>query len=356
MENPGRTLKVLITMAISQPQLKRLGDRVDIIQTGWGLTGRRLTEDELCTAIQPADVLLVGYEKITERVIQAAPNLKLIGVSRANPANIDLEAVNQKKILLLYTPGRNAIAAAEFTMGLILNQARNIGRSDRLLRSGNFLGAAVEDLFAENSIQDVIWDIDGDTPYLNQRGVELCGRTLGLIGFGNVASRLARLAQAFGMRVITHTPIRDETRTSKIGVSIVSLDKLLSESDFISIHCSVCDETKAILDATAFKIMKPGAFVINTARASMIDQAALMEALENGRIGGAALDVFWYEPLPANHPLLHFDNVTLTPHLAGSTHEVPERHSHMLVDDLMEWIEGRPPVNIFNNSAFEDCL
>ncbi len=236
-------------------------------------------------------------------------------MARANPANIDMSAANARKIPVLHTPGRNAIAAAEFTIGLMLSQARQISKGDRLIRSGKYLAEPRTDLFIENTEEDVIWDIDGDSPYTSLKGVELCGRTLGLIGFGNVASRVAHLAMAFGMKVICYTPPRDEDRARNQGVTIVPLKRLFSESDFISVHCSVTPDTKAILDAEAFSLMKPTTYIINTSRATMIDQEALIRALKEGQIRGAALDVFWYEPLPKNHPFLTFENVTLTPTL-----------------------------------------
>ncbi|MBA4420892.1 MAG: dihydrofolate reductase [Anaerolinea sp.] len=348
MSHAKEKLEAFVTMSISVSQLARLRSRCDVQQGGWGLLGFRSTEDELCDLVRSADILLVGYEKITERVIQSAIDLKLIGVSRANPINVNHDAVNARKIPLIYTPGRNAIAAAEYTIGIMLTQARNIISGDRYLRGGSYLGESMKEIFRENPTADVIWDIDGDSPYTRLRGVELNGRTLGLVGLGNVAVRVASLAKAFGMHVITYTPERDSDRAAKLGINIVSLEQLLSESDFISIHCSVTAETKAIIDASSFLQMKPTVYLINTARASMIDQKALINALQKKQIAGAALDVFWYEPLPKNHPLLKMDNVTLTPHLAGATCEVPERHSRMLVDDVFSWMDGRIPRNVFN--------
>jgi len=345
--------ELLMTMAISKDQLELLETRCNVTQAGWGLTGYRLNEDEFCSLIQHTEILLAGYEHITTRVIQAAACLKLIAISRANPVNVDLSTVNARGIPVIYTPGRNAIAAAEFTMGMILDQARHISRGDRTLRSGKYLGEPAADLFNENPINDVVWNLDGDSPYTRLRGIELNGRTLGLIGLGNVASRLTRLAQAFGMRVITHTPERDAQRANELGIKIVDLHQLLSTSDFISVNCAVTPETKAILDEKAFAVINPSAYIINTARASIIDQAALVRALQEGRIAGAALDVYWYEPLPANHPLLNMENVTLTPHLAGSTHEVPERHSRMIVKDVLAWLDGERPMNIFNPEIYQ---
>lgn len=347
-----KKLDVFITMSIVESQLSRLKERCSVRQGGWGYTGVRLGEDELSELVSTAEVLLVGYENISEKVIRSAKNLRLIGVSRTNPINVDMDVINARKIPLLYTPGRNAIAAAEFTIGLMLSQARNITKGDRRLRDKQCTGIPMRDLYRENPDKDIIWDIDGDSPYTGLRGMELYGRTLGLIGLGNVAERVAILAKAFGMHVITYSPERDSKRAEEQDIPRVALDQLLSDSDFISIHCSVNPETRALIGEEAFRLMKPSAYLINTARASVVDQEALINALQNDRIRGAALDVFWYEPVPENHPLLEMDNVTITPHLAGSTYEVPERHSRMLVDDLFAWLDGKTPQYIFNKEIF----
>jgi len=352
MQPARKNNEIFITMSITESQLERLRERGRVFQGGWGNTGVRLSENELCDIVGSVEILLIGYETITKRVIEAAKNLKLIGVSRSNPINIDLDAVNQKNIPVLHTPGRNSIAAAEFTIGLLLSQARNIGRGDRSLRNGIYTGKPFQDIFQVNPARDVIWNIDGDSPYTQLRGRELNGHTLGLIGLGNVAVRVATLAKAFGMQVITYSPDRDAERARVLGIIRVTLAQLLSESDFISIHCSVTQETQALLGVGEFKLMKPSAYLINTARASVVDQKALLAALQSNQIAGAALDVFWYEPIPANHPFLGMDNVTLTPHLAGSTHEVPERHSRMLVDDVIAWMDGGKPLHVFNEEIF----
>jgi D-3-phosphoglycerate dehydrogenase len=165
---------------------------------------------------------------------------------------------------------------------------------------------------------------------------------------GAVAIRVAELAQAFGMKVVTYTPASDSEMASRLGIQRIGLEKLLQQSDFISVHCKVTEETRGLLGQRAFRMVKPSAYLINTARAVVIDQGALIEALKTNRIAGAALDVFWYEPLPSNHPLLKMDNVILTPHLGGATVEVPELHSKMIIDDVFSWIEGKAPFNILN--------
>ncbi len=340
--------KIVVTMKLTPGQMARLRARAEVIETGWGVTGKKLTVPELNAALEDADALLVGYEQIPGEVIEKAAGLKLIGCARANPVNIDSSTASRRGIPVVYTPGRNANTAAEFTMGLMLAQSRHIAQAYHALKTGHYLGKPMDHFSGADSNEDVVWNLDGDSPYKRYRGVELCGRTLGLVGLGNIGSRVAHFAHGFDMRVIAFDPYLKPERAAEIGVQQVSLDELLSQADFISMHCKVSEETKGLLGKREFALMKPTAYVINTARAIVIDQEALIEALQNKRIAGAALDVYWYEPLPSNHPLLSLDNVTFTPHLGGATEDVPERHSRMIVDDVFAWMDGKRPERVYN--------
>jgi len=340
--------KAVVTIQISDSQLERLGSKFNVVHTGWGKTGHRLLESDLLKELADAEVLLVGYEKITRAIIEKCPDLKIIGCSRGNPMNVDIAAATEHNIAVIFTPGRNSIAAAEFTIGLMICISRNISKGYHLMKSGSYLGEPKENVFTANHDDDVIWNLDGDNPYLALRGFELHSRTLGLVGLGNVAGNVAQLAKAFGMNVIATSPARDQDKANKLQIELVPLETLLRRSDFLSIHCKVTPETVGMINQQAFSLMKPNAYLINTARAIVVDQEALIEALSNKRIAGAALDVFWDEPLPANHPLLKLDNVIITPHLGGSTHEVPPRHSQMLVDDLFSLLDGGVVSNLIN--------
>jgi D-3-phosphoglycerate dehydrogenase len=211
-----------------------------------------------------------------------------------------------------------------------------------------YLGEPVPDLYENNPLADVTWNLDGESPYKDFQGSELCESTLGLVGFGNIGIRVAQLARAFGMRVIVYSPYHGAEKSSSPDVRCVSFDELLKESDYISIHCKATPETEKMFSRREFALMKRGAYLINTARAVIVDQQALIEALQEKRIAGAALDVYWCEPIPCNSPLLQLDNVTLTPHLAGATVEVAERHSKMLVDGVLDWLDGRQPKFVYH--------
>jgi len=343
----SKKINALVTMRISDSELARLQTRCRVKQAGWGTTGYRMNEDELINALQDTHLLLVGYEKVTARVIENSPSLQLIAVSRGNPANVDIQAAEKHHICVLHTPGRNAIAAAEYTMGLILSQARHITQAERALRSGKYLGNPAADFSTCDTSADVIWNLDGDNPYTRFSGNELLGKILGLIGFGHVAMQVAKYAQAFGMQVNVFSHKNDKKQAEEHGVCFVDWKTILAESDILSIHCKVTSKTTGMLDKKAFALMKPTAYLINTARACIVDQKALLDALEQKKIAGAAIDVFWYEPLPVNHPLLKMNNVTITPHLAGATAEVCNRHSKMIVDDVLCWLDGKTPCYVY---------
>jgi len=211
-----------------------------------------------------------------------------------------------------------------------------------------FCGASEKD--------DVVWTLDGESPYKRFRGCELAGRVLGLVGLGNIGLRVAHMAQAFDMEVISYDPYFSPDKARALNVRMVTLDELASLADVISVHCKVTPETHGLLGKHEFALMKPTAYLINTARAIIVDQEALLDALRNHKIAGAALDVYWYEPLASNHPLLSMDNVTLTPHLGGASIDVPKRHSEMIVDDVLAWLDGEKPQRVFNPQVFATAI
>jgi D-3-phosphoglycerate dehydrogenase len=345
-------LTAFVTSDLSLSQLDRLSQHCQVQLGGWGQNGVRLTPEELVQAAAGADILLIGYEPLPGRVIRALPRLQLIGCTRSSPVNVDLATATEQRIPVLYTPGRNTQSAAEFTLGLMLAQAHHITRAHHSLQLGNYLGMPSTDFSTVDRSGDVTWNLDGKSPFKDFQGVELGGRYLGIIGLGRIGSQVAQLAQAFDMQVIAYSPYTSPMEAKAIQVQLVDLDTLLQQADFVSIHANVTDETWGILGERELNLMKPTAYLINVSRAAVIDQAALIKALQENRIAGAALDVFWFEPLPANHPLLNLNNVTLTPHLAGATDDVKERHSQMIVDDVFNWLEGLRPLHIANPEAW----
>ena len=316
-------MKALVTAELSvegRVRLQALG--YDVVEDGWGTTRQVLEPEALVAAGTGASLLVVEIEAVDAKVLHALPEVRIVASARGLPTNVDLAAASAKGIPVLHTPGRNAASVADFTLGLILAQCRSIARGqDHLRRVG--------------------WHVDGELPYLHFRGPEMEGRTLGLVGYGAVGREVARRAiGGFGMRVVVSDPHVDHVVAP---AEAVALARLLAESHVVSLHCPLTPATAGLIAAPELAAMRPGAVLVNTARAGIVDEAALVAALVEGRLAGAALDVFWNEPVPRDHPLLWLDNVTITPHLAGAADDVVTRHSAMIAADVEALLAGRRP-------------
>jgi autoinducer 2 (AI-2) kinase len=255
----------------------------------------------------------------------------VVGVCRGKVgSHVDVAAATEHGVLVLNTPGRNAVAVAELTLALMLMLARRIPRATGLVQTGAW----------DSPLCAVHWG-----------GIELAGKTAGLIGLGAVGRGVARRLRAFDVDVLAYDPYVPSA--SVPDVRLVSLDELLSRSDFVSVHCTLSPETRGLVGREGLALMKPTAFLINTARASIVDEAALLDALRTGRIAGAGLDVFSVEPLPLHHPFTRLDNVVLTPHIGGAPDDVVKRHSWMLTNDILRWQRGDRPVHMLNPEVWK---
>ena len=250
--------------------------------------------EEVTDDLAAFHILVVQFAPVSRAFVEAATNLKILGVLRGGTENVDVDAATQHAITVMNTPGRNARAVAECTMGMILSEIRNIARSHACLKSG-----------------------DWRRTFPNSEAIpELCEKTVGLIGYGAVGRLVAGYLHAFGSRVLACDPLITEDLAPAVPVD---LETLLRESDIVSIHARLTEDTYHLVGEKELALMKPNAVLVNTARSGLVDEEALVRAVSQRRILGAALDVFDTEPLPPDHPLLKLDNVTLTPHLAGST-------------------------------------
>jgi phosphoglycerate dehydrogenase-like enzyme len=242
--------------------------------------------------------------------------------------NVDVATATQRGIPVLYTPGRNTVAVADFTIALLLAIVREIPQADAHLRANT-------------------WHINGDLPYFYFRGPELEGKTLGLVGCGAIGRLVAQRARGFGMDVVIFDPYLSPDRIGDVG-RLVVLDTLLLRADVVSIHCPLNAETSGLINQAAIAKMKPTAYLINTARAAVVDEDGLYCALSEQRLAGAALDVFWQEPLAPDSRWRNLRNVVLTPHIAGASRDVVCRHSQMIVADLKRLAGGECPAHIAN--------
>src|ERR1700704_255615 len=285
-------MKVIVADKISERGVQLLKE-----QPGWHVV--LTTKDNLLAEIADAEALIVrSATKVTAELLELAPKLWAVGRAGVGVDNIDLEAATKRGVLVMSTPGGNAVSVAEHTFALLLALARQVPRLDRAIHEGR-------------------WEKS------SAAGTEVRGKTLGLIGLGRIGSEVAVRAEAFDMRVLAYDPFISEAAAREVSVELVPLEKLLAESDFVSLHTALSPATQNLINSSSLAKMKKGAVIINAARGELIEEAALADALKSGHIGGAGLDVFAVDP-PKNSPLIGLPNIVGTPHIAGSTTEAQE--------------------------------
>ncbi|MCH2173058.1 phosphoglycerate dehydrogenase [Myxococcota bacterium] len=286
-------VKVLVTDSLAEAGLEVLeaADGIDLVYRP------EISHDELLNAIADAHGLVVrSGTKVTEDVIAAAPELRAIGRAGIGVDNVDVPAATARGIAVMNTPGGNNVTTAEHAIALLISVARRIPQANAATRAGS-------------------WEKQ------SFMGLELSNRTLGVVGLGNVGRIVARLAQGLGMKVVGHDPFLTESAASRVDVELVPFEELLQRSDAITVHVPRTPDTTGLLGAEAFERTRPGVIVINAARGGIVDEQALLDALNSGAVGGAGLDVFVEEPPGADHPLVCHDKVVCTPHLGASTEQ-----------------------------------
>jgi D-3-phosphoglycerate dehydrogenase len=331
-------LRVLITAPLTESGLKELQNAgLEVDYQSWLETGKLHMGESLLQTIRDGkyDVVIVEGDELKEEIIEQT-ELKLIGSVRGSPNNISLQAATAKRIPVIAVPGRNTIAVAEHTIALMLAQARNIVAAERLLKNDFY----VDDF---NDFAKI---------YTSLMGFELFGRTVGIIGLGQIGFEVAKRLQAFGVELLITDPYTASSRVEEVGGRIVELDELLRNSDIITIHCPSTEETRGMLGAKEFEMMKKTSILINTARASITDEYALLDALKNGTIAGAGLDVFSMEPVDCDNEFLELDNVTVMPHMGGNTIETIQRQTNCIVASILAFLKGEKPPNILNPEVF----
>lgn len=303
-------MKILISDEVSPACIEKLKTHYDVhYKTG-------LTQEELSSIIQDYDAWIVrSASKATASLIQAAKRLRIIGRAGAGVDNIDVEAATHNGIIVMNTPGGNTVSTAEHTVAMIMTLARNIPQASFSVKSGE-------------------WKKSKFT------GTELFEKTLGILGVGKVGKEVAVRMKSFGMRIIGYDPILSADEAAKMDVELVTLDQLLMQSDFITVHTPLNKATENILNRDALSKCKNGVRIINCARGGIVDEKALLEALKSGKVAGAALDVFVSEP-PVNNPLLLEANVITTPHLGASTEEAQEKVALQIAEQIIDAFEGK---------------
>jgi phosphoglycerate dehydrogenase-like enzyme len=297
-----------ITRGGGHPALKALRDAGHEVVLS--TASQQPAEDELLRRLPGCAGYLAGVEPVTAAVLEAASDLRVISRNGVGVDNIDLAAADRLGIRVCTTPGANARGVAELALGLVFSLARAIPQSDRTVKAG-------------------AWE--------RSKGIELAGRTLGVVGCGAIGRRVCELALGMGMQVAAHDPLADASFAPGPAFTYAALEDVLARADVLTLHCPAGG--RPLLDAAALARMKPGAFIVNTARAALIDRAALLAALDEGRVAGAALDVFDEEP-PVGDPLAAHPRVIATPHVGGFTGESVDRAVTAAVDNMLAALTG----------------
>ena len=304
--------RILIADQIAEQGIAMLGDHHDVtVQTG-------MSEDELVEAVADISALVVRSQtQVTARVIEAAPRLEVIGRAGVGVDNIELAAATARGVIVVNAPLANTMSATEHAFALMLAAARNVPRGDSSLRDGRWERGRLQ-------------------------GVELAGHTLGVVGLGRIGSGVAIRARAFEMRVVAYDPFVSTERANSLGVELCSLEELLAQSDFVTLHTALHEGTRGLIGVEQFALMKPTAYLVNTARGALVDEQALYDAVTEGRLAGAAIDVFSEEPAIGNI-LTTSDRIVVTPHLAASTAEAQDRAAVDTVVQILDVLNGRQP-------------
>ncbi len=283
------------------------------------------SEDALVRRLRQYEILVPIRERtrFPASLLERLPALELLAMTGRNSGHVDVEAATARGILVTDTEG-SGVSAIEHTMALMLAVVRRIPQEDRALRQGQ-------------------WQLG--------LGVELSEKTLGILGLGRIGTRIAAFGKFLGMRVIAWGPTLTDERAAAAGATCVSLDDLFRESDIVSIHLRLSERTRGIVAAHQLSLMKTTAYLINTARGPLVDEAALIDALREHRIAGAALDVYDVEPLPPNHPFLSLENVVLSPHMGYVTHEAYRLFFGQVVETIESYLKGRVPSRALNPEA-----
>ena len=328
-------MKMLILAPFDPSVLKKLDSVLEVTYESWMETRRLLSPEEFVERIQGKgiEIVVVEADFLPREVFEKASKLKFLGVCRADAGHIDIAAATEHGVMVVNTPARNAIAVAELTIGLMLCLARHIPAAHAMVQSGGWT--------------------DPTAAYFNMRGTELWGKTIGIVGFGAIGQKVARRLEAFDTSILVYDPYVSPEGIRALGATPSGLDDLMKQSDFITIHCSTTAETVCLVDASRVAMMKPTAYLVNAASAYVVDEEAIVSALRERRIAGAACDVYKTWPVKPDDPLLKLDNVVLTPHIGGATEESVARHSQMIADDVQRFLRGERPRNLMNLEVWE---
>ncbi len=314
-------MRVLVADGLAEEGLRRLREAGDV------LVRSGLSDEDLCALLPEVEAVVVRSKtRVSGRALASSGRLRVVARAGVGVDNIDVETATRRGILVLNAPESSTIAAAEHTIAMLLALVRHIPQAHAALAGG---GWAREQFV----------------------GTELAGKTLGVVGLGRIGSEVARRALAFGMRVLAYDPYVTAERARRLGIELGAWERVLADSDVLTLHVPLGEDTRALVGASELRAMKPGAFLVNCARGGLVDEIALRDALDGGRLGGAALDVFAEEPPPRDHPLLSHPRVVATPHLGGSTVEAQHSIALEIAEQVLAALRGEPVRGAVNAPA-----
>lgn len=320
-------MKILITAPYREKEQRELLEKFgEVIYRPWKSQGRAYNESELLELLTEtqADALITEHDDVSKKVIDAFPELEFIGVCRGTPSNVAVESARGHGIQVFNTPARNAQAVAEMFVSNVIMLLRNTIPGWQWLQSES-------------------WEKGAHTSYLQFKGNELAGKTIGMVGFGAVGQRIANMVENFPCKIQFHDPFIEPPKASH---KKVAMDEVFQTSDIVSINLPVTKETIGLINGNLISKMKKDSIFVNTARAAVVDRMALLEVLENNRIRGAYLDVFDHEPPDeTDYKLIHLPNVLATPHIAGATFEVEDHHSVIMNSNIINHFMGKKQYN-----------
>jgi len=320
-------MKILVT---ARSFRKTLGRHKELLgESGYQVVesplDRPLKEAEMVELIRDVDGAILGLDEVTAKVIKAGERLKVLSRYGVGVDKVDLRAATAAGVVVTNTPGTNHIAVAELTLGLMLSLARRIPQHNRSVKEGS-------------------WE--------RVRGTELAGKTLGIVGLGWISREVIRRASAFDMKIVVQTGYPDEELADEYGLEYLSFEPLLKEADFISLHCALTPERRNLIGERELRAMKPTSYLINTARGELVDEEALLVALQKGWIAGAAMDAFREEPATAS-PLVRLENFIATPHIGATTLESVIRMGTLAVENALRVLRGERPPYVVNPEVYE---